>query len=176
MQLLFGPLSTDNPAEGLHPFPGMTLTVCPLRPKSRGWLEIRSADPLAHPHITANYLDHEDDGRTLLAGLRLARRLLATEPLAQFVADEHRPGRECDSNAELLEYARAKGGSIYHPVGSCRMGTDGDAVVDPTLRVRGIEGLRIADAAVMPTIPSGNTNAACMVVGEYAADLIATSH
>jgi choline dehydrogenase len=154
----------------------MTLTVCPLRPKSRGWLEIRSADPVAHPQITANYLAHEDDGRTLLAGLRLARKLLATEPLAKFVADEYRPGRACDSNAELLEFARAKGGSIYHPVGSCRMGTDGDAVVDPTLRVRGIEGLRIADAAVMPTIPSGNTNAACMMVGEYAADLIATAH
>lgn len=172
VQLLFGPLSTDNPSEGLHRFPGMTLTVCPLRPRSRGVLAIGSADPAAHPEISANYLVEEHDRRMLVAGLRLARGLLATDPLRRFVADEYLPGRVCETDEALLAFARARGGSIYHPVGTCRMGTDEEAVVDPRLRVHGIEGLRVADASIMPLIPSGNTNAACLMVGERAAALI----
>jgi choline dehydrogenase len=172
VQLLFGPLSTDNPSEGLHDFPGMTLTACPLRPKSRGWLAIRSPDPAQHPQISANYLEHEYDRRTLIAGLRLARRILAAPPLARYVAQELHPGRDCGTDSHLLEFARARGGSIYHPCGTCRMGSDTDAVVDPELRVRGVRGLRVADASVIPQVPSGNINAACLMIGERAADII----
>lgn len=173
VQLLLGPLSTDNPSQGLHDFPGLTLTVCPLRPSSRGVLAIRSSEPEMHPAITANYLATPYDRQVLLAGLRLARALLATDPLRGFVVDEYLPGSDCVSDEALLAFAQARGGSIYHPVGTCRMGTDGEAVVDPRLRVRGVTGLRVADASIMPVIPSGNTNAACLMVGERATELIA---
>lgn len=174
LQLLFGPLSSDNPAKGLHEFPGMTLTVCPLRPKSRGWLAIRSADPNEHPRIVANYLEDPYDRRILIEGLRLARELLDTAPLKRFVAAEYLPGKDCISEEQLLQFARTRGGSIYHPCGTCQMGDDPGSVVDSALRVRGIGGLRVADASIMPLIPSGNINAACMMIGEKAADLIRT--
>jgi choline dehydrogenase len=172
VQLLFGPLSTDDPSKGLHDFPGMTMTVCPLRPRSRGWLAIRSADPSEYPRIVANYLEHEHDRELLLKGLRLARELFDTEPLSRFVADEYLPGRDRSSDDQLLEFARERGGSIYHPCGTCRMGEGPDTVVDPRLKVHGVAGLRVADASVMPAVLSGNINAACMMIGEKAADLI----
>lgn len=172
VQLLFGPLSTDNPNQGLHEFPGMTLTVCPLRPKSRGWLAIESADPAKHPRIVANYLEDEYDREILLKGLHLARAMFDSEPLNRFVADEYLPGRSLQSDDELLRFALDRGGSIYHPCGTCRMGDDPGTVVDSRLRVRGVNGLRVADASVMPAILSGNINAACMMIGEKAADLI----
>lgn len=172
LQLLFGPLSSDNPSMGLHEFPGMTLTVCPLRPESMGWLEIRSRDPWSHPRIVANYLTERYDRDLLVAGLRLARELIATEPLSHFVADEYLPGRACTSDEQLLAFARARGGSIYHPCGTCRMGCGPECVVDPQLKVRGVDGLRVVDAAIMPRIPSGNINAACYMIGEKAADLL----
>jgi choline dehydrogenase len=171
-QFLFGPLSTDDPSKGLHEFPGMTLTVCPLRPRSRGWLAIRSADPTEHPRIVANYLDDVHDRRLLVDGLRFARALLDTEPLKHFVASEYLPGSECRTDEQLLSFTRMRGGSIYHPVGTCRMGDGPDTVVDSRLRVRGIGGLRVADASIMPSIPSGNINAACIMIGEKAADLL----
>lgn len=172
VQLLFGPLSMDSPSQGLHRFPGMTLTVCPLRPASLGWLAIRSADPASHPRIVANYLQAEHDRQLLFGGLRLAREILGREPLSRFVAGEYLPGPECDSDEQLLGFARARGGSIYHPCGTCRMGAGTDSVVDPRLRVRGVGGLRVADASIMPMIPSGNINAACYMIGEKAADLV----
>ena len=171
-QLLFGPLSTDDPSKGLHEFPGMTLTVCPLRPRSRGWLAIRSADPAEHPRIVANYLADAHDRRLLVNGLRFARTLLDTEPLKQFAGGEYLPGKECMTDEQLLSFTRMRGGSIYHPAGTCRMGDGPDTVVDSRLRVRGIGGLRVADASIMPNIPSGNINAACLMIGEKAADLL----
>lgn len=172
LQLLFGPLSSDNPAQGLHEFPGMTLTVCPLRPKSRGWLAIRSADPNDHPRIVANYLEDSYDRRILIEGLRFARELLGSAPLDQFVAAEYLPGKHCISDEQLLEFARTRGGSIYHPCGTCVMGDEPGSVVDSSLRVRGISGLRVADASIMPLVPSGNINAASVMIGEKAAVLI----
>ena len=171
-QLLFGPLSSDDPTKGLHEFPGMTLTVCPLRPRSRGWLAIQSADPLEHPRIVANYLEDEYDRRLLVKGLRFARMLLDTEPLKRYVGGEYLPGNKCVTDEQLLDFARLRGGSIYHPVGTCRMGDGPDTVVDSRLRVRGIAGLRVADASVMPVLTSGNINAACLMIGEKAADLL----
>jgi choline dehydrogenase len=145
-----------------------------LRPRSRGWLAIRSADPSDHPRIVANYLEDPYDRRILIAGLRLARELLDTAPLKQFVAAEYLPGKECISDEQLLQFARTRGGSIYHPCGTCVMGDDPGSVVDSALRVRGVGGLRVVDASIMPLIPSGNINAACMMIGEKAADLIRT--
>jgi choline dehydrogenase len=171
-QFLFGPLSTDDPSKGLHAFPGMTLTVCPLRPRSRGWLAIRSADPTEHPRIVANYLDDVHDRRLLVDGLRFARALLDTEPLKNFVASEYLPGSECRTDEQLLSFTRMRGGSIYHPVGTCRMGADEGAVVDTELRVRGVAGLRVVDASVMPTITRSNTHAPTMMIAEKASDMI----
>lgn len=172
LQFLFGPLSADNPALGLHAFPGMTLSVCQLRPESRGHLQIVSADIATKPRIVANYLATELDRQTLFAGVRKAREIYATAPLSRYVAEEFAPGVDIASDQDILQYARTKGGSIYHPVGTCRMGTTSDCVVDPELKVRGVDGLRVADASVMPLLPSGNTNASCMMIGARAAAII----
>jgi choline dehydrogenase len=172
VQLLFGPLSTDDPKKGLHDFPGMTLSVCQLRPESRGWLEIQSGDPLVHPRIVANYLDHETDRDTLVKGLEFARSLLEVEPLRRFVRRELRPGKTVTTAGELIRFARERGGSIYHPTGTCVMGNSTGSVVDEKLRVRGIGNLRVVDASIMPSIVSGNINAACLMIGAKGADLI----
>ena len=166
--------SADRPGQPLHPFSGFTASVCQLRPESRGTVLIRAPDPEAHPAIVANYLAAETDRRCIIGGLRLARRLAATEPLRPYIAEEIEPGPDKASDDDLLAHARERGSTIFHPSGSCMMGPRANpmAVVDPELRVHGLAGLRVADASIMPTVVSGNTNAACIMIGEKAADLM----
>lgn len=168
------PVSMDKPGGNFHPYPGFTSSVCQLRPESRGWIRLKSPDPRVHPAIFANYLATAGDQRTIVDGMRVARRIAAQAPLAPFIAEETIPGPAHASDEDLLAVARRNGTTIFHPTSTCRMGPAGDplAVVDPELRVRGIDGLRVADAAVMPTVVSGNTNAACIMIGEKASDLV----
>ena len=172
IQFFFASLSTGALGEGLHPYPGVTVAIGMLRPESRGDVMITSSDPQAHPRIRPNYLAEEIDRETTVAGLRLSRVIAAQPAFAKYVKREVDPGPHYTSDEDFLAFARARGGTIYHPTGSCRMGADDRAVVDPRLRVRGIRGLRVADASIMPTIVSGNTNAAAIMIGEKAAAMI----
>jgi choline dehydrogenase len=135
-------------------------------------IQLRSPDPAAPPAIHPNYLDAELDRRTIVAGLKLARRIAARPGLRHYIAGEHAPGEAVQGDDELLDYARRTGSTVFHPIGTARMGGDEMAVVDERLCVHGIEALRVADASVMPTLVSGNTNAACIMIGEKCADLI----
>ncbi len=166
--------SADRPGQPLHRFPGFTASVCQLRPESRGTVLIKTPRPEDHPAIAANYLATETDRRCIVDGLKLARRLSRTEALQPYVAEELEPGPGQASDDDLLAYARARGGTIFHPSCSCAMGPASNpmAVVDPELRVHGLNGLRVADASIMPTVVSGNTNAACIMIGEKCADLM----
>lgn len=180
-QYFFVHASYANAAERiLDRQPGMTLGVTQLRPESAGSVHVKSADPFAAPAIRPNFLDSEVDRQCLVDAMKLARRIVGRPAMAPFVDHELSPGPEVHSDADWLDFARANGQTIYHPAGTCRMGRDDDAVVDPQLRVRGLQGLRIADASVMPGIVSGNIQAAVMMVAEKAADLIlgkqATNH
>ena len=166
------PGSTSDPRKGMDPFSAFTATICQLRPESRGNLHAVSPDASVQPRIVANYLSAESDRRTVIEGLRLSRRIAGQPALADWVAAEKYPGPDVQSDEELLDWARKVGTTIYHPSGTCRMGSDEAAVVDPQLRVRGVEGLRVADASIMPTLISGNTNAACMAIGERLADMM----
>ena len=143
-----------------------------LHPDSRGWLTLRSADPKDPPRIFLNILSEQSDIDALVRGLRIARRVFETAPLADLVDAEVAPGKDVESDAALIEYLKKAAMVSHHPVGTCKMGHDDMAVVDPQLRLRGIEGLRVADASIMPTVPGGNTNAPSIMVGEKAADLI----
>ncbi len=169
--------SADKPGEPLHDFSGFTASVCQLRPESRGSVMIASRDPADHPKIHANYLATETDRQCMVDGLRLARRLAETEAMRPLIAEELEPGPEVTTDEEFLAYARKRGGTIFHPSCTCMMGPEGNAmaVVDASLRVRGLEGLRVADASIMPTVVSGNTNAACIMIGEKLADIIRRS-
>ncbi|MAF08418.1 MAG: choline dehydrogenase, partial [Acidiferrobacteraceae bacterium] len=172
IQFHFAALSADLPGAPLHDFSGFTSSVCQLRPTSRGRVEITSNDPLAKPVMHPGYLATEDDQRTVVAGLKVARRIAAQPALARYIVDEYQPGAARESDQELLDFARATGVTIFHPAGSCRMGADADAVVDPTLKVRGVTGLRVVDCSIMPTLVSGNTHAPAVMIAEKAADLI----
>ncbi|HJQ60077.1 MAG TPA: GMC family oxidoreductase N-terminal domain-containing protein [Vineibacter sp.] len=176
MQLYFAPASYAPGRYGttaLDHVPGMTLGCSQLRPESTGHVKALSADPAAKPEIQPNYLAHQMDRDALLAAMKYLRRLLATRPLADYVIRENLPGPEVQSDDEWLAHARATGSTTYHPVGSCKLGTDPMAVVDPaSMRVIGLHGLRIADASVMPRMVSGNTYAATNMIAEKAADLI----
>ena len=172
VQLLVMPLSVDKPGEPLHRYSGFTTAVWQCVPESRGRLGIASADPLAPPRIETNYLAQETDRRALVDGLRIAREIYAQPPFRDLWDVEVSPGPGRNTDAELLEYARQTGGTVFHASGTCRMGTDADAVVDPQLRVRGVEGLRVIDASVMPTVTSANTNAAALMIGEKGAELL----
>ncbi len=156
----------------LSAFPGLTLAPCMLRPESRGRVRLAGPDPEAVPDIVHNYLVAAEDCRLTLRGMALARDLAASPALASLILREDAPGAEADNEEALLDYARRLGSTGYHPVGTCRMGSDDDAVVDPQLRVRGVERLRVIDASVMPRLVSGNTNAAAIMIGEKGADLI----
>jgi choline dehydrogenase len=166
------PFSADRPQDGLHPWSGFTTIVYQLRPESRGEIKLKTPHAGDPPAVHPNYLSTETDQRTIVEGLKLLRRLLASPQLQRFVESEMLPGREVGSDAQLLDYARRRGGTVYHPTSTCKMGVDGLAVVDPQLRVVGLEALRIADASVMPTVVSGNTNAATIMIGEKLADML----
>jgi choline dehydrogenase len=164
--------STDKFGDTLHPFSGFTLLVRLLRPESRGTVMIRSTNPLDAPAIRPNYLASRTDCDTLIAGMKIARELVDASPMRRYVAREHEPSRRFENDDEWLEYLRTRGGISFHPVGTCRMGNDDAAVVDERLRVRGITGLRVVDASIMPTLVSGNTNAPTIMIGEKGADMI----
>jgi choline dehydrogenase len=172
IQFHMQPLSADKPGEGPHRFSAFTASVCQLRPGSRGLIRIQSADPLRHPSIQPNYLSAELDRRVAVAGIKVARRIAAAPSLAPHVTEEFVPGPAYRSDEELLEAAGLFSQTIYHPTSTCRMGRDDLAVVDARLRVRGTEGLRVADASIMPEIVSGNTNAPTIMIAEKAADMI----
>jgi len=165
-------LSADMAGGKVHDFSGFTLSVCQLRPESTGSIALASSDPFAAPKIHANYLATELDRRCTTAAIAFARKLAATSPLADYVAAEVLPGPDYGSDAELLSFARRHGATIFHPVGTCRMGADADAVVDPRLHVRGIDGLWVADCSIMPKLISGNTNVPAIMIGEKASDMI----
>jgi choline dehydrogenase len=172
VKVSISPFSSDNPAAGLHKFSGFTVIVYQLRPDSRGHIKLKSLDAAASPSIVPNYLSDHNDQRTVVDGLKLIRRILGTRHFERFTESEFLPGAEVQTDDELLNYARQYGGTVYHPTSTCRMGTDAMAVVDPELRVHGVEGLRVVDASVMPTVASGNTNAATTMIGEKAADMV----
>ena len=172
IQFHFIGFSSERAAEGLHKFSGFTQSVCQLRPESRGEIRLASPDPAAAPAIFANYLATEGDRQTILAGQRLARRIAEQPTMQHFIESEYLPSPDVVTDDELLDHARHYGSSIYHPSGTCRMGQDAMAVVDAELRVHGLAGLRVADASIMPTVVSGNTNAACIMIGEKCADLL----
>ncbi len=172
IQVHFLPFSTDKMGEKLHPFSGFTASVCQLRPESRGSLKIRSADPAAPPEIRINYLASEVDRAANVEGLKILRKILRAPALARYVVEEVDPGDKVTSDEALLAYCRARGTTIYHPTSTCRMGNDPLAVVDQRLRVRGIDGLRVIDASVMPDLVSGNTNAPIIMIAEKASDMI----
>lgn len=165
-------LSADMAGGKVHPYSGFTLSVCQLRPESRGHIRIRSADPLQPPEIAPNYLATEHDQRTAVAAIRCARTIAASCAMRPYVQREVKPGLEVTSDEGLLEFCRNHGATIFHPVGTCRMGIDPMAVVDPRLRVNGVTGLRVVDCSVMPTLVSGNTHAAAVMLAEKAADMI----
>jgi choline dehydrogenase len=167
------PLSLDRFGEPLHPFPAITPSVCNLRPTSRGHVRIKSADPRAHPAITLNYLSTAEDRQVAVDSVRFTRRIMAAKALAKYSPEEWKPGPQVQSDDELEKAAGDLGTTIFHPVGTCKMGSDALAVVDDRLRVRGIEGLRVIDASIMPRITSGNTNAPTVMIAEKGAEMIA---
>jgi choline dehydrogenase len=172
MQVFISTVSAEQRGAAPHPWSGFTLVYYPMRPTSRGRVEIRSADPLDAPAMHPNYLATDYDRRIMVEGARLVRRLAATASLKPYVLEEYSPGPAVQTGEEILETIRNNGSSGYHPCGTCRIGNDPMAVVDPQLRVRGVAGLRVVDASVMPTVVSGNTNAATIMIGEKGADLI----
>jgi choline dehydrogenase len=174
LELLFAPVPFEN--HGLTPptSHGFTVGVVLLQPKSRGAVGLRSADSLARPRIVANYLSDPggDDLRRMVQGLRLARHVLGMPALAPLVGDPVQPGPDVRSEADLARFVRERAETLYHPVGTCRMGVDEMAVVDPSLRVHGLDGLRVVDASVMPTIIRGHTNAPTIMIAEKGAELM----
>jgi len=156
----------------LEDAPGMTIAPCQLRPESRGWIRIKSADPSDYPAIFANYLSDPLDQEVAIAGLKWARKIGSQPAIAKYVDHEMNPGPGFETDEMLLEYARASGSTLYHPVGTCAMGTGPMAVVDARLRVRGVDGLRVVDASIMPRLVSGNTNAPTIMIGEKGAAMI----
>lgn len=172
IQFHMQPLSADKPGEGVHPFSAFTSSVCQLRPHSRGHLNIKSPDPFEYPEIYPNYLSDERDCEVAVNSIKIARNITNAPSLADVIEDEFVPGNQFQTDDQLLEAARLYSQTIYHPTSTCKMGHDEFAVVDERLRVHGVQGLRIADASIMPEIVSGNTNAPSIMIGEKAADMI----
>jgi choline dehydrogenase len=172
IQFHMATLSADMAGGKVHDFSGFTLSVCQLRPESTGSITLASADPFAPPKIQANYLATDTDRRCTTAAIAFARKLAATAPLSDYVAAEVTPGPDYVSDADLLGFARKNGATIFHPAGTCRMGADDESVVDPRLRLRGIDGLWVADCSIMPKLVSGNTNVPAIMIGEKATDMI----
>ncbi len=172
IQFHMQPLSADKPGDGAHKFSAFTMSMCQLRPHSRGHIAIQSPDPLQHPEIQPNYLADVRDHAVVIGGLRVARRLAQAPSLAPHILSEFVPGAQYQTDAQLLQAAQLYSQSIYHPIGTCKMGHDGGAVVDERLRVHGIQGLRIVDASIMPELVSGNTNAPTIMIAEKGAHMI----
>ena len=172
IQFHIQPWSADSPGEGVHPFSAFTMSVCQLRPESRGEIRLKDRIPATYPAIHPNYLATETDCRTVVDGVKIARGIASQPPLAGKIASEHDPGEGAASDEELLQWVRDTATTIYHPTGTCRMGPDAMAVVDARLRVHGVDGLRVADCSIMPEIVSGNTNAPAIMIGEKASDLV----
>ncbi|MGX9854556.1 GMC family oxidoreductase [Limimaricola variabilis] len=173
VQLFFMHASYANAAERkLDRQPGMTIGVTQLRPESRGTIHVRSANPLEPPAIRPNFLATAEDRRCMVEGMKMTREIVEQGPMDKFRGGEINPGKHCESDADWLRFARRNGQTIYHASGTCRMGTGHDAVVDPQLRVHGIGGLRVVDASIMPSIVSGNTQAAVFMIAEKASDLM----
>ena len=165
-------LSADMAGAKVHPYSGFTMSICQLRPESRGHVRIRSTDPFEPPEMQPNYLSTDLDRRTTVAGMKAARAIAASAAMKPYVRREVKPGPETADDAALLEFARDNGATIFHPTGTCRMGNDALAVVDTRLRVNGTTGLRVIDCSVMPTLVSGNTNAPAVMLAEKAVDMI----
>ena len=174
IQFHFATLSADMAGAKPHPFPGFTFSVCQLRPGSRGYVRITSADPFVAPAMQPYYLSTAEDQACAVAAIRYARTLAATAAVAPYVAEELQPGPNVRTDEEILHFAREYGATIFHPSGTCKMGpaTDPMAVVDDRLRVRGVTGLRVVDCSIMPTLVSGNTNAPVVMIAEKASDMM----
>lgn len=174
IQFHLQPFSTDKVGTGTHGFDAFTASVLQLRPESAGRLELRSSDIKDHPVIHPNYLATSLDQQTIVDGIKIARRIAGFEPAKSEIIEEFAPGAQIGENDDeaILDWARDTATTIYHPTGTCKMGGDDYAVVDSRLRVYGVDGLRVADASVMPVIVSGNTNAPAIMIGERASDFI----
>ena len=176
IQLHFIPVFMIDHGRQRGPGPGMCIHVCQLRPESRGEVTLASNDPLADPVIKANYLSEEADLDVLVEGVKIARRIFNTDTLKPLLGEEYEASRNAKSDDEIKSFIRQTAETIYHPVGTCKMGHDDMAVVDARLRVRGVEGLRVIDASVMPTLVGGNTNAPTIMIAEKASDMILEDH
>ena len=172
VQVHFIIFSADAAGAALHTFPGFIASVCQLRPESRGFVRITSADPAKPPESEPRYLSSRADRETIVAGMKLLRRIMQQPAMRRYIAEERAPSPACTSDAELRAFARETGTTVFHPTSTCRMGSDDAAVVDERLRVRGIDGLRVVDGSIMPTVVSGNTNAAIVMIAEKGADMI----
>ena len=172
VQFHFILFSADSVGLKLHTWPGFLASVCQLRPESRGFVRIKSADPAHAPAIQPRYLSAQADRDCMVAGMKLLRRVMSQSAIMRYIDEELAFGHKSWSDDDYLAYVRQRGTTVFHPTSTCRMGSDVTAVVDERLRVRGFQGLRVADASIMPTVVSGNTNAACVMIGEKASDMI----
>ncbi|MGB7183247.1 MAG: GMC oxidoreductase, partial [Burkholderiaceae bacterium] len=166
------PLSVDKPGSPMHDFAGFSASVSQCRPDSRGTVMARSNDPLALPRITSNYLTEPHDIRTLVDGIKVLRDIYAQPAFSRYVDSEFLPGKDVTTDAQLEDYTRKNGGTVFHPSATCRMGSDRSAVLDPFLRVNGVRSLRVIDASAMPAMVSTNTNAATIMIAERGAAIL----
>jgi len=164
--------SSPKAGEPMHSFPGCTIVTIPCRPESRGWLRIQSPDPTVPPKMLANYLSTQGDRDTMVAGLKAARAVFASPAMQAVVGEEFMPGFAAASDDALLDHVRATSGTTFHQTSTCMMGPQTNHVVDTSLKVKGMEGLRVVDASIMPTVVSGNTNATAIMIAEKGADMI----
>jgi choline dehydrogenase len=172
LQYHVSPATSDRFGGPLHPWPGLACGIAVVRPQSIGWCRIRSADPRAHPAILHNFLATPEAQRVAVDAVRLTRRIMSGSALAPFEPEEHMPGADVQTDEQILAYARQTVITVFHQSGTCKMGQDPMAVVDERLSVRGLAGLRVVDASIMPNVVSGNTNAPTMMIAEKAADMI----
>ena len=179
LQLYFSPLSYSTAPQGKRPlmspdpYPAVRLGFNPTKPTSEGWISLKSSDPFESPKFVGNYLSTEEDKKVMISGMHLMRKFLKTKAMSDIVEEELSPGSDFNDDKSFMDFARSEGGTVFHQCGTCRMGKDiSSSVVDESLRVHGIDGLRVADASIFPRITTGNTNAPSIMVGEKAADII----